>query len=115
MKKQLFLLFFSLLALVSQARTVTGTVIQASDGEPVTGASVAVKGVPGGAVTDIDGHYTINVPDGKDVLAFSFVGMKPLEVRIGGRSVVDVAMEENSEVLSEVVVTAMGQSQENRD
>jgi len=112
MKKQLFLLFFSLLALVSQARTVTGTVIQASDGEPVTGASVAVKGVPGGAVTDIDGHYTINVPDGKDVLAFSFVGMKPLEVRIGGRSVVDVAMEENSEVLSEVVVTAMGQSQE---
>ena len=43
MKKQLFLLFFSLLALVSQARTVTGTVIQASDGEPVTGASVAAE------------------------------------------------------------------------
>lgn len=112
MKKQLFLLFFSLLALVSQARTVTGTVTQASDGEPVTGASVVVKGVPGGAVTDIDGHYTINVPDGKDVLTFSFVGMRSVDVRINGRSVVDVALEENSEVLSEVVVTAMGQSQE---
>lgn len=112
MKKQLFLLFFSLLALIGQARTVTGTVTQASDGEPVTGASVVVKGVPGGAVTDIDGHYTISVPDGKDVLTFSFVGMKTIDVRINGRSVVDVAMEENSEVLSEVVVTAMGQSQE---
>lgn len=112
MKKQLFLLLFSLLALVSQARTVTGTVTQASDGEPVTGASVVVKGVPGGAVTDIDGHYTINVPDGKDILEFSFVGMRPVEVRINGRSVVDVALEENTEMLSEVVVTAMGQSQE---
>ncbi len=112
MKKQLFLLFFSLIALLGYGRTVTGTVTQASDGEPVTGASVVVKGVPGGAVTDIDGHYSINVPDDKDILQFSFVGMKQLEVRIAGRSVVDVAMEENSEVLSEVVVTAMGQSQE---
>ncbi len=112
MKKQLFLLFFSLLALVSYGRTVTGTVTQASDGEPVIGASVTVKGMPGGAVTDIDGHYTINIPEGKDVLNFSFVGMKPVDVRINGRSVIDVALEENSEVLSEVVVTAMGQSQE---
>lgn len=112
MKKQLFLLFFSLLALVGQARTVTGTVTQASDDEPVTGASVVVKGVPGGAVTDIDGNYSINVPDGKNVLTFSFVGMKTTDVNINGRSVVDVKMEENSEVLSEVVVTAMGQSQE---
>ncbi len=112
MKKQLFLLFLSLLALVSYGRTVTGTVTQASDGEPVIGASVTVKGMPGGAVTDIDGHYTINIPEGKDVLNFSFVGMKPVDVRINGRSVIDVALEENSEVLSEVVVTAMGQSQE---
>lgn len=112
MKKQLFLLFFSLLALVSQARTVTGNITQASDGEPITGASVQVQGVPGGAVSDIDGNYSINVPDGKDVLTFSFVGMKPLTVNISGRSVVNVVMEENSEVLSEVVVTAMGQSQE---
>ena len=112
MKKQLFLLFFSLIALLGYGRTVTGTVTQASDGEPVTGASVVVKGLPGGAVTDIDGHYSINVPDDKDILQFSFVGMKTVDVRIAGRTVVDVAMEENSEVLSEVVVTAMGQSQE---
>ena len=112
MKKQLFLLFFSLLALLGQARTVTGTVTQASDDEPVTGASVVVKGLPGGAVTDIDGNFSINVPDGKNVLTVSFVGMKSQDVNINGRSQVNVKLEENSEVLSEVVVTAMGQSQE---
>ena len=112
MKKQLFLLLFSLLALTGYARVVTGTVTQASDGEPITGASVTVKGVKGGAVTDIDGKYTINVQGDNAVLQFSFVGMKPVEEKVGGRSVVDVQMYENSEMLSEVVVTAMGQSQE---
>ena len=112
MKKQLFLLLFSLMALLGYARTVTGVVTQASDGEPVTGASVVVKGVPGGAVTDIDGNYSINVPDGKNFLQFSFVGMQTKEVKIDGRSTINVQLEENSEVLSEVVVTAMGQSQE---
>ena len=112
MKKQLFLLLFSLLALTGYARVVTGTVTQASDGEPITGASVTVKGVKGGAVTDIDGKYTINVQGDNAVLQFSFVGMKPVEEKVGGRSVVDVQMHENSEMLSEVVVTTMGQSQE---
>ena len=107
MKKQLFLLLFSLLALTGYARVVTGTVTQASDGEPITGASVTVKGVKGGAVTDIDGKYTINVQGDNAVLQFSFVGMKPVEEKVGGRSVVDVQMHENSEMLSEVVVTAM--------
>lgn len=112
MKKQLFLLLFSLLALTGVARTVTGTVIQASDDEPVTGASVTVKGIKGGAVTDIDGKYAISVPDDNAVLVVSFVGMKPIEEKVGNRSVVDFSMHENSEMLSEVVVTAMGQSQE---
>lgn len=112
MKKQLFLLLFSLLALTAFGRTVTGTVTQASDGEPITGASVTVKGVKGGAVTDIDGKYAINVTDDNAVLQFSFVGMKPVETKVGGRSVIDIQMQDNSEMLSEVVVTAMGQSQE---
>ena len=112
MKKQLFLLLFSLLALTGFGRTVTGTVTQESDGEPVIGCSVTVKGQQGGAVTDIDGKYSINVPDNNATLVFSFVGMKPQEVKTAGKSVIDVRLAENSEVLSEVVVTAMGQSQE---
>lgn len=112
MKKQLFLLLFSLMALVGAARTVTGKVTQASDGEPVTGASVTVVGQKGGAVTDIDGKYSISVPGTDSKLQFSYVGMKTQTVSTKGRNVVDVVLEENSEVLAEVVVTAMGQSME---
>lgn len=111
MKKQLFLLLFSLLAIAAQARVVTGVVTQASDGDVVIGASVQVKGVKGGVSTDIDGKYSINVPDDNAVLVFSFVGLKAKEVKVGNRSVVDVVLEENSQLLEEVVVTAMGQSQ----
>lgn len=111
MKKQLFLLLFSLLAIAAQARVVTGVVTQASDGDVVIGASVQVKGVKGGVSTDIDGKYSINVPDDNSVLVFSFVGLKPKEEKVGSRSVVDVVLEENSQLLDEVVVTAMGQSQ----
>lgn len=111
MKKQLFLLLFSLLAIAAQARVVTGVVTQASDGDVVIGASVQVKGGKGGAATDIDGKYSINVPDDNAVLVFSFVGLKTKEVKVGNRSVVDVVLDENSQLLEEVVVTAMGQSQ----
>ena len=111
MKKQLFLLLFSLLAIAAQARVVTGVVTQASDGDVVIGASVQVNGVKGGAATDIDGKYSINVPDDNAVLVFSFVGLKAKEVKVGNRSVVDVVLDENSQLLEEVVVTAMGQSQ----
>ncbi len=112
MKKQLLLLFFSFLAIAVQARTVTGVVTQASDGEPIIGASVTLKGHAGGVVTDVDGRYSINVPDNKSVLHFSFVGLKSVSENVGSRSVVDVALEEDSELLDEVVVTAMGQSQQ---
>lgn len=111
MKKQLFLLLFSLLAIAAQARVVTGVVTQASDGDVVIGASVQVKGVKGGVATDIDGKYSINVPNDNAVLVFSFVGLTTKEVKVGRLSVVDVVLEENSQLLEEVVVTAMGQSQ----
>lgn len=113
MRKQLFLLLFSLIAIVGHARVVTGTVTQASDGEPVIGASVSVKGTSqGGVITDIDGKYSINVPGDNAVLLFKAVGLKPMSETVGNRSVVDVVMSDDAEILSEVVVTAMGQSQE---
>ncbi len=111
MKKQLLLLLFSLFAMVGQARIVTGTVIQASDQEPVIGASVTIKGQSGGVVTDFDGKYSIDVPSESSVICFSYIGMKPVEETVGGRSVIDVVMDGDTEVLQEVVVTAMGQSQ----
>ncbi len=110
MKKQLFLLLFSLIAMIAQARVVTGTVTD-SEGEPIIGASVQVKGVAGGVATDIDGKYSINVPSDKAVLTFSSIGLKAVQQTVGSRSVVDVVMTDDVDTLGEVVVTAMGQSQ----
>lgn len=110
MKKQLFLLLFSLMAILVQARIVTGTVTDEFD-DPAIGVSVTVKGVKGGIATDADGKYSINVPNDKSVLVFSFVGYKPVSRTVGSQSVIDVKMTPDVDVLGEVVVTAMGQSQ----
>ncbi len=110
MKKQLFLLLFSIVALVSPARTVKGTVTD-PDGEPAIGASVTIKGQKTGVSTDIDGNYVINVPDDNTTLTFSLVGAKPQNVKVGNRDVVDVTLSADAEVLQDLVVTAMGQSQ----
>lgn len=114
MRKQLLLLLFSMFAVMGFARTVTGVVTQASDGEPIIGATVQVHGTSRGTATDFDGKYSIDVNDG-DVLDISYVGMNPVSIKVtGGKSVINVEMTENSQVLSEVVVTAMGQTQEKK-
>ncbi|MDD5839106.1 MAG: SusC/RagA family TonB-linked outer membrane protein [Bacteroidales bacterium] len=110
MKKQLLLLLFSFMAILVQARVVTGTVTD-EYGDPAMGVSVTVKGVKGGVPTDIDGKYSINVPNDNAVLQFSFVGYKTVSEKVGTRTEINVQLETNVDVLGEVVVTAMGQSQ----
>lgn len=110
MKKQLFLLLFSLITIMAQARVVTGAVYD-SDGEPALGASVSLKGAKTGVATDFDGKYSINVPNDNAVLTFSMVGHKTVFETVGSRTVIDVNLPANAEVLDAVVVTAMGQSQ----
>lgn len=110
MKKQLFLLLFFLITIMAQARVVTGTVYD-SDGEPALGASVSLKGAKTGVATDFDGKYSINVPNDNAVLTFSMVGHKTVFETVGSRTVIDVNLPANAEVLDAVVVTAMGQSQ----
>lgn len=110
MKKQLFLLLFSLITIMAQARVVTGTVYD-SDGEPALGASVSLKGAKTGVAIDFDGKYSINVPNDNAVLTFSMVGHKTVFETVGSRTVIDVNLPANAEVLDAVVVTAMGQSQ----
>lgn len=108
------LLCISALSLSAQTITVRGTVTDAND-EPLTGATVVVKGDPSkGAITDVDGKYTLaNVPS-KGTLTFSFVGMKSHDVEIDGRTVIDVSMKDDSEMLDEVVVVGFGtQKKEN--
>lgn len=86
--------------------TVSGTVTQASDGEPLIGVSVLVKGTSQGTATDIDGNYVIKVEKGA-TLVFSYVGCQTREVVVDSEHL-DVALLDNAEVLDEVVVVGYG-------
>lgn len=94
----------------AQAQTlrITGTVTSSDDGMPIPGVSVIVKGTTIGSSTDIDGKYTLNVPQDAVTLSFSFIGLKTQEVAIGGREIIDVVMEPEMLQVEEVVVTALG-------
>lgn len=98
-----FVVSVSLQAAVQQEKRVSGTVI--SDGEPLPGVSVQVKGATTGTITDIDGKYSISAPaDG--ILVFRFVGLKTAEKPVNGRSTIDVTLESDSKELDEVMVVA---------
>ncbi len=113
----MIVLFMSLsgFTLWAQTTLVTGTVTSSVKEEGVIpGVTVAVKGTTLGALTDVNGKYSISVPNGATTLVFSYVGMKTQEVVIGGRSVVNVVMESDVVGLNEVVVTALGISREKK-
>ncbi len=95
--------------LSAYAFKVTG-VVKDSDGMEVIGGSVRLKGSKTvGVITDVDGRYTIDVPDGKkSALLFSYVGMMPLEVKVDGRPTLDVTLNPDNNVLDEVVVVGYG-------
>lgn len=94
-------------------RTITGTVTDET-GEALIGASILVTGTTTGAVTDIDGTYSISVPDGSNVLQFSYTGYATLDVELGASNVVDVVMESSAEVFDELVVTGLGIEKEKK-
>jgi len=99
-----------------QAQTVqiTGTVTSSEDGLPVPGASVLVKGTTIGASTDLDGKYSIGVPQDAATLVVRFVGFKTQEIEIGGRTSIDVVLESEMLALEEIVVTALGITKEKK-
>lgn len=110
MKKRLllFLTCLSLMAGVTLARTVHGTVIEASTDDPLAGATVKCKGNPSiGTSTNIDGEFTLNVPDNEKTLVVSFIGMITKEVAITGDDLV-VRLEDAVLDLDEVVVVGYG-------
>ncbi|WP_373725742.1 SusC/RagA family TonB-linked outer membrane protein [Bacteroides heparinolyticus] len=89
-----------------QARKITGRVVDVS-GEPIIGASVLVKGSGTGAVTDIDGNFTVNASVGS-TLEISFIGYKAVTVKVTNTSSYAITLQDDSQALDEVVVTAMG-------
>ena len=88
-----------------QTKKVTGTV---TDGEgPIIGATVRVKGSTVGAVTDIDGNFSIDVPAGA-TLEVSYVGYETQTIKVGSQSVINVVLKQDAESLEEVVVVGYG-------
>ena len=87
-------------------RTVVGQITD-DDGAPLIGATVLVKGTDSGTVTDIDGKYSVNVPEGASMLELSYTGYETQEIALGVSNVVNVALSEGV-TLETAVVTALG-------
>lgn len=90
---------------LQKKKTIQG-VVKDKDGITLPGVSVVVKGTTIGMTTNSDGFYSLNVPQGKITLQFSFVGMKAQEVEVENQTVVNVSMETENTELSEMIVTS---------
>ncbi len=108
--KLLFLLalcFFATSVAFGQKRIVKGTVLSASDGEPMIGVSVAEKGTTNGAITDADGNFSISINEG-GILVVSYVGYTPQQVKPVGSVPIKINLVEDSQMLDDVVVVGYG-------
>jgi len=88
-----------------QSRTISGKVTLATDGSPLAGVIVVLKGTTNNTITDNSGNYQLIVPSSGGTLAFSFMGLKTKEIKIGTSNTINVKMEEDVTKLSEVVVS----------
>lgn len=117
MRKFLLITFMMLgltVSLYAQERTVTGKVTDSKDSSPLPGVSVGIKGTSSGAITDIDGKYSITVPSDETILVFTFVGYTQQEITVGVMSIVDVQLASDVKVLKDVVITANAIGKEKR-
>lgn len=88
--------------------TVTGTVVSYEDNEPIIGATIQVVGNSGiGTITDYDGNFTLEVPEGMKTLRITYVGMEPLEVAVSTKTL-KIQLRNDVHTLDEVVVVAYG-------
>lgn len=109
MKKKRLLLaacFLSAASVAMAQSRVTGTVVSGDDGLPIVGASVIIPGTKVGVMTDVNGKFTLRMPEGKKDIRISYLGMEPQMVT--ARENLQVVLKSDSKALNEVVVTAMG-------
>lgn len=103
----LILMLFSVSVMQAQNRAVKGTVTDAQ-GEPIIGANVVIVGGTKGVITDLDGKYSIQVPENGAVLKFSYIGFKTKSFNVvKGKNILNVTLEEDAVMLEQTVVTAM--------
>jgi len=92
---------------VLQQISVTGTV-KDQDGLPMPGVNIIVEGTTIGILTDVNGAYTISVPNANSVLVFSFVGYEDMKVPVAGKSKIEVTLVASTQALDEIVVIGYG-------
>lgn len=110
MKRKIAFLVFTVLciqALLAQSKTIRGTIVD-SFNEPIIGASALVKGTQLGTVSDLTGNYVLENVPGDATIAFSYIGMIPQEIKVSGKSVINVQLKDDIQNLEEVVVIGYG-------
>ncbi len=110
MKKYILTLCLAMIGLsvMAQTLTVTGLVSSKSDGEPLIGATVRVKGTSQGTATDIDGNYSLKNVAADATLIFNYVGYQEVSIPVNGRNVINAEMAETASSLDELVVVGYG-------
>ena len=88
-------------------KTIKGR-IKDVHGDPVIGASIAIKGTTTGTLSDIDGNFSLSIPEDTKMLTCTYVGMKPQDISVVNKTAIDIVMEDASIAMTEVVVTALG-------
>ena len=88
-------------------KIVKGKIID-DRGDPLSGVAISVKGTNLGTITDLDGNYSLKVPDNKAILRFVFLGFIPQEINVGNKRIIDVTLQEDMLQLNEVVVVGYG-------
>ena len=109
LKKVALMLMMSMLCLISfaQERQVQG-IVKDKSGEPMIGVNVLVKGTTNGTITGVDGDFTLSGVKKSDILSFTYIGFKNKELKYEGEKLLNVVLEEDSELLDEVVVIGYG-------
>jgi TonB-dependent starch-binding outer membrane protein SusC len=93
---------------LTQQLIITGTVTDSQTGDAMSGVNVVVKGTTIGAITDINGKYSLNVPDQNAALLFSFIGYDNVEEPVAGRTTINVALVSVSTAIEEIIVIGYG-------
>lgn len=101
-------IIISFAPLLSQEIKITGKVTSADDGLEIIGATILIKDTSTGTVTDFDGNYELTVPSKESILVFSYTGLKPHEIQVGGQTTIDVVLNLDVSILDEVVVVGYG-------
>ena len=94
------------------AKEYRGNVVSSADGEPLTGAVIAVTGTTTAVTADLDGNWSLDIPDNAESVTVTYLGMQPLEIKVKDLSPNwnDLKMDEVKTELNEVVVTGFRNS-----